>query len=317
MSKTIYVDREELKQLSVARPSKTVMAIAFDWAVIVAMTGMSIWSQSWIVYLVAVFVIAGRQHALAVLIHDFAHYRFLANKRLSEWIGDIFLAWPILITVNSYRTTHMEHHFHTNTEQDPDYVPRLSMKTYRFPMNIWFLFTALTGYLATITSIYDVLSLHTKKMANTQDRMYVWARLSFYAVIGIVVGYTGIWREFLLYWIIPFVTVFFALNYARGVAEHFSAMDYSTLEGGTRTIIPYLWERAFFCPHNVNYHSEHHLYPGVPFYNLPILHEKMMQNHEYRKTAHITRGYSTGLVGEMISDSYKRPAYLDKIVSPS
>ena len=28
-------------------------------------------------------------------------------------------------------------------------------------------------------------------------------------------------------------------------------------------------------PHKVNYHIEHHLYPSVPFYNLPECHREM------------------------------------------
>lgn len=315
MSVANYISREELKSLSQVRPHLTALAFIVDWAVIAAAIAVSLWAQNWLVYIISVIVIAGRQHALAVLIHDFAHYRFLKNKRLSEWLGDVFLAWPILITVNSYRTTHMEHHFHTNTEKDPDYVPRLSMKTYKFPMNLWFMMMALLGYLAAITSVYDVLSLHTKKMSNSQDRLYVWARLGFYAVIGIVIGALGIWQEFLFYWVVPFLTLFFGFNYVRGVAEHFSAMDYSSLEGGTRTVIPYFWERALFGPHNVNFHSEHHLYPGVPFYNLPELHARLMDNPKYREVAHVTRGYSTGLLSEVLSDTYKQPAAMGERIT--
>lgn len=303
-----YISRDELKRLSVLQPSKTAFALAFDWLVIVAAISISIWANNWIVYALSVAIIAGRQHALAVLNHDFAHHRFLKNKNLSEWIGDVFLAWPILITVDSYRKTHMEHHFHTNTEDDPDYAPRLDMKTYKFPMNIWFLITSLVGYLLAITSLYDVKSLHLKKIANAQTRLYVFLRLGFYACVGLIIGMTGTWKEFVLYWVVPYFTLFFAFNYVRGVAEHFSAMDYSTLEGGTRTVLPYLWEKGFFGPHNVHFHSEHHLYPGVPFYNLPELHERLMDNREYRSAAHVTRGYSTGLVAEALSNHYAGPS---------
>jgi len=302
-----YIPRDELKALSVLNPVKTALGIAFDWAIIIAAIAISELSQSWLVYLVAIAIIAGRQHALAVMNHDFAHHRFLKNKVLSEWIGDIFLAWPILITVNSYRTTHLEHHFHTNTEKDPDYVPRLDMKTYKFPMNAWFLITSMLGYAAAITSAYDIKSLHLKKISDRTTRSYVLVRLSFYAVIGLIVGFTGTWQGFLLYWVVPYFTLFFAFNYVRGVAEHFSGMDYSSLEGGTRTVIPYFWERAFFGPHNVHYHSEHHLYPGVPFYNLSTLHKRLMENSEFRNVAHVTRGYSTGLVSEALRDRYVRP----------
>lgn len=304
------MDRDDLRELSVLRPWRTTLAIALDWGTILVAIAVSVWADNWPVYLAAVAVIAGRQHALAVLIHDFAHYRFLKDKRLSEWIGDLFLAWPILITVNSYRTTHLQHHFHTNTEKDPDYVPRLKMRSYKFPMSLTFLVSYMSSYLVMIGTLMDVMGLHLKKMQNAQTRYYVWIRLGFYASIGVIVGLTGVWKEFVLYWAVPFLTLFFAFNYVRGVAEHFSGMDYSSLEGGTRTVIPHFWERAFFCPHHVNYHTEHHINPGVPFYNLPQLFEKMMEDPEYRSVAHITKGYSTGLVKEVLSDSYVRPAEL-------
>jgi fatty acid desaturase len=42
---------------------------------------------------------------------------------------------------------------------------------------------------------------------------------------------------------------------------------------GTRTITTNAVTRFFMC--NENYHLEHHLYPGVPWYNLPKLHQEL------------------------------------------
>ena len=39
------------------------------------------------------------------------------------------------------------------------------------------------------------------------------------------------------------------------------------------------WEYA----KNVGYHIEHHLYPGVPYYNLPKLHKLLMGNQSYKE----------------------------------
>jgi hypothetical protein len=44
-----------------------------------------------------------------------------------------------------------------------------------------------------------------------------------------------------------------------------------------------------------------YLFPGVPFYNLPELHEALMSDDAYRSKAHVTRGYSTGLVRECLA----------------
>lgn len=295
-----YLDRETLKQLSVLSPWRTGLTIAGDWLVIAAMIALSKWNGSWLVYFAAIIVIAGRMHALGVLIHDFAHYRFLKNKRLSEWIGDIFLAWPILITVDSYRTTHLEHHKHTNTKDDPDFVDREGHSMFTFPASRLSVAFKLTGYLLVWRTIADVFDFHMKKIARKRDRFYVFARIAFYLGVIALTWITDTRDELLFYWVIPFLTLFFAIMYIRAVAEHFCDMDYSGLESGTRTVIPHAWERLFFAPHNVNYHIEHHLYPGVPFYRLPELHEALMADPRYRARAHITRGYTTGLLRECL-----------------
>jgi fatty acid desaturase len=42
---------------------------------------------------------------------------------------------------------------------------------------------------------------------------------------------------------------------------------------GTRSILTNRLTAFFMC--NENYHLEHHLYPGVPWYNLPALHREL------------------------------------------
>src|SRR5690606_18336368 len=118
-----YLHPASLKRLSVLQTWRTAAAILFDWAVIGAAIAISQWAQNPIVYLIAVAVIGGRMHGFAVLVHDFAHYRFTNGKKeQSDWIGDLLLAWPVLTTVGSYRTNHLAHHRYTNTDRDPDWT---------------------------------------------------------------------------------------------------------------------------------------------------------------------------------------------------
>jgi fatty acid desaturase len=62
-------------------------------------------------------------------------------------------------------------------------------------------------------------------------------------------------------------------------------------------VTPTWWERLIFCPGNVNYHLAHHLFPSVPFFNLPRLHRRLMQEEVFRERAHITVGYTSMLCG--------------------
>jgi fatty acid desaturase len=254
----------------------------------------------------AALVIGGRMHALGVLVHEFAHYRFVHNKRVNDWVGDVFAAWPLLVTVDGYRNNHLQHHQHANTEKDPDYMVKVGVERWTFPKRVRNLILTLSGYVAGINGYRDMrTALDRLNKAKAMPKAYIAARLSFYVGTLALIALIGGLDEFLVYWLIPYGCLFFTFNYIRSAAEHFAIDDIDNKLEGTRTVLPHFWERAFFSPHNVSYHLEHHLYPAVPYYNLPKLHAALMRNDEFRARAHITRGYTTGLVREMLSHGQK------------
>jgi fatty acid desaturase len=65
--------------------------------------------------------------------------------------------------------------------------------------------------------------------------------------------------------------------------------------------LPSFLERIFLAPNNVNYHLEHHLYPSVPFFQLPRLHALLCAKPEFRQ-AHMTRGY-VGVLQECVAEA--------------
>lgn len=297
-----YIDAATLKSFSKLNTPVTAFWMAVDWTVIIGAIAVSKWASNPFVYVLAAFVIAGRMHGFAVLVHEFAHYRFTANKKVSDWIGDIFLAWPIFGTIDTYRQNHLAHHRYTNTQDDPDWMIKLHTEEFTFPQTrIKAIWNAL-GYLTLKSTIRDFKSAYSRiGGANTYSMTYRVLRGGYYAAAAALIIYFEAGTDFFLYWFLPYLTVFFFLLYTRSVAEHFGSMDYEEELGSSRHIDPYFWERWFFCPHNVNYHLDHHLFPSVPFYNLPALHKKLLENPEYRQKAHITRGYSTGLVKECLA----------------
>ena len=297
-----YIDAATLKSLSKLNTPITAFWMLFDWIIIALAIAISTWASNPFVYVLAVLVIAGRMHGFAVIVHEFAHYRFMKNKTTSDWIGDIVLAWPIFGTIDTYRQNHLAHHRHTNTEDDPDWTIKLHTEEFTFPQTRVKAFLNFLGYLTLKSTFRDFRSAYARiGGASNYSTTYKLLRLAFYLAAAGLITWFGVWLEFLLYWFVPYLTVFFFLLYIRSVAEHFGSMDYEEELGSTRHVDPYFWERWFFCPHNVNYHLDHHLFPSVPFYNLPALHEKLLENAEYRKKAHITRGYSTGLVNECLA----------------
>lgn len=305
-----YVPARELKRLSVLRPWRTALAIAADWGVIAVAIALCEWSGNWWLYLPAILVIAGRQHALASLLHDFAHYRFIANKKANDWIGDLFLAWPLLATVEGYRRNHLSHHRYLNTDKDPDWTIKLGSREFTFPQEMRFAVLNLAGYLVGVSTVRDfrkaLARIRSDERANPS---YVAMRIGFYAAAAALLTLSGAWTGFLIYWALPYFTFFFMFMYVRSVAEHFGAtMDYSHDLTSTRTVLPAFWEGWFFAPHNMHYHIEHHLYPSVPFYRLPELNRLLMGNPEYASRAHVTRGFVSGLWREIVGAASRKSA---------
>ena len=59
----------------------------------------------------------------------------------------------------------------------------------------------------------------------------------------------------------------------RGMSQHTFLEHQSDTVLGTRSILTNRITAFFMC--NENYHLEHHLYPNIPWYNLPRLHQAL------------------------------------------
>jgi fatty acid desaturase len=77
------------------------------------------------------------------------------------------------------------------------------------------------------------------------------------------------------------------LGSIRGWAEHMMTRPGHPLTQ-TRTVISNRVLSFFMC--NLNYHLEHHLFPAVPWYNLPRLH-RLLQDDYRAAGSFIYRSY--------------------------
>jgi fatty acid desaturase len=217
-----YIDAATLKRLSTLQSWRTIVAIIFDWAVIIASIVVAQAEHNIFVYLAAVAIIGGRMHGFGVLLHDFAHYRFLdRRKTLSDWICEFTLSWPILTTVAAYRHNHLAHHRYTNTDKDPDWVIKLGSRKFAFPQSWQHGVMTLLSYLMVVGSVLDVFSIIRRLRTPEKPPLsYRLTRLGYYVAWAVLFTLTNSWMLFVLYWLVPYLTIFFMLMYVRSVAEH-------------------------------------------------------------------------------------------------
>ncbi|MBT0773331.1 fatty acid desaturase family protein [Kineosporia sp. J2-2] len=294
---TRILGRDELRDLSRRRPLRAAGTIAWQWAVILAAAGTAVWWGHWYGYLIALVVIATRQHALAVLMHDGAHRSLFAHRALNDLVSDLLLAFPLFVSTSLYRRHHLDHHRYLNTERDPDLDTAALAHTSQDWARLFAGDVTGVNLLKTVDTL-DQFSLlpvlrgdRTVALAMGRGRrnLFVGHLLALAAVLTL----TGSWISYLLLWILPSLTALSMILRLRAVAEHVGC-DPDGGIGGTRTVLANPVERLLFSPCRINYHLAHHLYPSVPFYNLGLLHRRLMQNQDVRERARIARSYLFG-----------------------
>jgi fatty acid desaturase len=300
----------EIRRLSTVSNWRSAVTIALQWIIILSAGTLAVWSGHWAVYILAGLVIASRQQALGILVHDATHYLLFTNRTVNDIVSDLFCGFPVSISTTRYRSTHFVHHRFTNTEQDPDLVLQRQDPDWHWPK---------TRREALALFFRCVFALNLRGAAKAA---MVWApgshmfdpitpafplraRVLFVLssiVVWAVVIKAGLVVPALILWVLPALTVLNITNRMRATAEHVMMPGTHELNA-TRTVIPRAWERFFVAPLNINYHIEHHMFPSVPGRNLHRLHNVLMQDREYRDHAHITHSYfglHEGVIAELI-----------------
>lgn len=256
---------------------RQLFSLAVDWAVMMAAMAVSMYYKNPFAYLASVVVIASRQHALLVLMHEASHFRLSKNIKINDWVSDLLAAYPTMISTGDYRKHHTAHHKNTNTEQDPDWVRKAPLKEWQYPQRTSEISRTLIQQVA--VGGYQWISLMAKMSKSDTRKKIYWAS------VALAVTALGVWPEFLLYWMVPLLTLFPLFQRIRSISEHFGLPREHELNG-SRNIVAGPVESFIFSPHNVNYHLAHHLFPSVPQYELPSLHAALMKNEIYKNHAH-------------------------------
>jgi len=283
-----FLDAATVKALSKVKPWRGVLQVALEWLAIAG--AIIICQRFWnpLLYILVVMWIGARQNGLAVMMHEAVHYRLLANRRWNDWMGEVFTAWPVLVTVHGFRQTHWAHHRHVNKPDDPDWQ-RKQTELFRYPKSgLDMIFITLKYWLG----FYAIKQLAEANQMWKIPLGLKYLRLSFYAAVVLASIVFHFWIGLLIYWIVPLFTYFLWIIYVRGVSEHFGGIeDHNDLLEKTRHIEANLFERLFMAPNYIHVHIGHHLYPSVPFYNLGKLQQMLMKNPDYARRAHVTHGY--------------------------
>ncbi|RJG56606.1 fatty acid desaturase [Sphingobium terrigena] len=297
-----------IRQLSVVDNWRNAWLLFLQWAIIAASMAIAIHIDHIAMYVLAGLVIGTRVQCLAVMMHDACHRLLFSNRRVNDLISDIFVAYPLVMSIDLYRVAHMVHHRHTNTLRDYDYRVQRKDPDQHFPKSgqamIGLFFRSLLGLnyyrVARAGRVWSPLAnFHNPGRFDFDYRLGLRLRYVAWAITiyGLILWSPWRWQILGLF-IIPQFIWANLFNRIRAMAEHVGVPDDREITG-TRTVIPTLLDRILIAPFNVSYHLEHHLFPSVPWTNLRRLHQHLMTDPAYATGAHITQGYS-GVIRELM-----------------
>ncbi|MGQ9871732.1 fatty acid desaturase family protein [Leptodesmis sp.] len=293
------IDKERLRTWLQPQPSRVYRDLAGRWMAIgLAISAVAYW-QNWIVYLLAFFVIGFSQYGLFILGHDAIHYTLHPNRKVNDLLARWLIYGSLFMGLDDGRRNHLNHHRWVGTTNDPDrYLHSLADKNSR--LKLFFFCTGLATFGKTVLKVSPFGKLQQRKTTTekldpgnlkgyilSQPLMeYLSQRLSVFVMqMLLIVSFLAMglpWWSYLVLWIAPIYFCVFLPDEVRAFCDHAVDLVPDTAADPYRLVsfTPSWLEAMVFSPHNINYHAEHHLFPAVPYYNLPRVHQDLRYNSQ-------------------------------------
>ena len=304
VSVTELFSRDEIKELTTTSNLHGAWAVGSTWTVIVMTFGTVAYSWEYLptwgkvlMCALALAILAGRQLAMAILMHDASHHSLFKTKWLNTHLTDWLCARPIWNDVGKYRPYHLKHHAKTSQPDDPD----LGLVK-NFPITQSSLFRKffrdlngqsglkfLAGRVLMDLELLEWSVSNDPKPIPRGDRSNLelaknLLKNSSGMLISNAAIFSALWAsghpKLYLLWPLAYITPFPLFIRIRAMAEHAGLKTSHSALSNTRTTRAGWLARAFVAPIHVNYHIEHHLMASVPHQKLGRMHQ-MLREREY------------------------------------
>ena len=248
-------------------------------------------------YPILCLVLAGRFHALGVLLHDAAHLPLRRKSPLALGV-EILCGYPVASTIDAMRYHHLRHHRDSSMETDPYFKagPQTA---------VWWTVNVARGALLlpfwTVRALIGALSLMLPGLRNTYAQVFLQDRSGAdlsrssevlgcaRAEVGQLIG-QAVLVATLLRWpgpvlcgyLVP-VTIAGLLAARRLLLEHTYERAHDrrveTIIATTRDNHVGWLGKLLLAPRNVGCHIVHHIHPQVGLAHLPELRDWYQQRH--------------------------------------
>jgi len=266
--------KSNLQQLMSPEPRAFLLQWALAWAtVILCIYGAVRLHNAW-ASIAAIQIVATRQNLLALLMHEQCHW-LCSRGKWADYFCELFVAYPLLITLEGYRRVHLSHHTAYFTDNDPDFLRKQGLE-WTFPQHRGFFFRILLRDLCGLNLIKTLKSKGTTEASSFARANFApprWLRPAFFGTLIGTLTLTHTWIPFLLYWVVPLFTLMQLIVKWGAISEHKYNLIHPSVEESTPLIVLRWWERLLLPNLNFTLHIYHHWYPTIPACHLGKVHQ--------------------------------------------
>lgn len=255
--------RDRLRRIPNVRNVVAVAAtVVQSFGVVIAAAVLNTWWS----YLLA-FVLMTRGHVcLNILGHEAAHRLLFSNRRANDWAGR-FLAYSSYQAMLAYRRAHFAHHRDEMGPAEPD---ASLYAGYPVPRDSWR--RKLTRDAVGISAYKNFRVLFGAIRRRKPEALQI---LGLHVVM---LGASVVFMRPLAYvvWILSWSSLWRVSNRLRAIAEHGGMIRSADRRETTHVIRQSLVARYWMVPYHTGWHLAHHVDMGVPWRNLPALHDELV-----------------------------------------
>lgn len=248
----------------------------------------------------AILVIAGRYHALGILMHDASHMP-LRTHTFSVRVFEAIAGFPLATTLAAMRYHHVRHHRDSGMATDPYFKAGLEGHPVKYALNVLRGLMLIPAW--TLRAPIGLISLAVPSWRNAYGRYLLQdrsgedlthskeviacarAELSQFLVQLLVICALVTWPQAVLLGYVAPITLTGILAAWRLLREH----NYRpTTDRKMKTIIATTndhwiqwWAAPVLAPRNIGYHVVHHLHPQASLTVLPELRKWYLDNTAY------------------------------------
>ena len=203
--------------------------------------------------------------------HELSHWTVFRSRAPNEWFGRLF-GFIGFFPRDFDQLQHTAHHRHT---QDWQRDGELARERYTFWSYLWWLLGPTYWYsrwrrivrfsMGTVTEPYIPANRRADMVREAR-----WHLAGYAAIAGVSLA-TGSWAA-VIFWLGPMLLTK-SVHQLQNTIEHLGLPHGANIlenTRSTRTNVVLRW----LC-WNMQFHTAHHAFPGVPFHHLPALHEAL------------------------------------------